>query len=202
MMLKSQAAAGLLLLAAALAAMPSSTTDGIVGYVGVTAFHVVPSSSRACSSTIKRQCGLLSNCNYLQRCINHDIILRMAEGEDIDDGASVEDTQDGETDDVEDAADSSASEDEETDADDGNADAKSVLSAYKSKLNTRRTSSEQRPGSTQTAQSIDVTMKFGGSSLANSERVERVANLIKDRIRPPDGSDEVPVRARAGELYN
>lgn len=126
----------------------------------------------------------------------------MAEGEDIDDGASVEDTHYGETDDVEDAADSSASEDEETDADDGNADAKSVLSAYKSKLNTRRTSSEQRPGSKQTAQAIDVTMKFGGSSLANSERVERVANLIKDRIRPPDGSDEEPVRARAGELYN
>lgn len=29
---------------------------------------------------------------------------------------------------------------------------------------------------------IDVTMKFGGSSLANYERIDHVANLIKDQI--------------------
>ena len=45
-------------------------------------------------------------------------------------------------------------------------------------------------------------MKFGGSSLANSERVDRVAHLIQDRISPPpneDGTptDEIPVRPRA-----
>jgi aspartate kinase len=28
---------------------------------------------------------------------------------------------------------------------------------------------------------IDVTMKFGGSSLANLERIDHVANLIKDQ---------------------
>lgn len=31
-------------------------------------------------------------------------------------------------------------------------------------------------------QPIDVTMKFGGSSLANYERVDHVANLIKDQL--------------------
>ena len=76
-----------------------------------------------------------------------------------------------------------------------------VISAYKSKISTRRTGTEARPGSS--AQTpIDVTMKFGGSSLANSDRVDHVANLIKDRINPPpneDGSpsDETPVRPRA-----
>jgi aspartate kinase len=29
---------------------------------------------------------------------------------------------------------------------------------------------------------IEVTMKFGGSSLANAERIDHVANLIKDQI--------------------
>lgn len=29
---------------------------------------------------------------------------------------------------------------------------------------------------------IDVTMKFGGSSLANLERIDHVANLIKDQL--------------------
>ena len=32
------------------------------------------------------------------------------------------------------------------------------------------------------SQMIDVTMKFGGSSLANLERIDHVANLIKDQI--------------------
>ena len=79
--------------------------------------------------------------------------------------------------------------------------ASKTLSSYKSGLNERRTDFAARPGSS-VAVPLDVTMKFGGSSLANSERVDRVANLIKDRIRPPpneDGteSDEVPVRPRA-----
>ena len=45
-------------------------------------------------------------------------------------------------------------------------------------------------------------MKFGGSSLANTECIDRVTRLIRDRIHPPpneDGTDsnEIPVRPRA-----
>jgi aspartate kinase len=76
-----------------------------------------------------------------------------------------------------------------------------VISTYKSKISTRRTGTEARPGSS-AQRPIDVTMKFGGSSLANAERIDHVANLIKDRTNPPpneDGSpsDEIPVRPRA-----
>jgi len=82
-------------------------------------------------------------------------------------------------------------------------DVSNILSSYKSSIDPRRSyTTAPRPGSTAPKSSIDVTMKFGGSSLANAERVDRVANLIKDRIRPPnkeDGSesDEIPVRPRA-----
>mmetsp|Transcript_33096 Transcript_33096/g.69652 ORF Transcript_33096/g.69652 Transcript_33096/m.69652 type:complete len:344 (-) Transcript_33096:114-1145(-) len=77
-----------------------------------------------------------------------------------------------------------------------------ALTTYKSNLNPRRISYDDRPGSSRPQASIDVTMKFGGSSLANSECIDRVAKLIRDRIRPPlneDGSvsEEVPVRPRA-----
>ena len=80
-------------------------------------------------------------------------------------------------------------------------DPSEVISTYKSKISVRRTGTKARPGSS--AQTpIDVTMKFGGSSLANAERIDHVANLIKDRTNPPpneDGSpsDENPVRPRA-----
>jgi len=76
-----------------------------------------------------------------------------------------------------------------------------VIDTYKSKMSPQRIGNNSRPGSS--AQTpIDVTMKFGGSSLANADRVDHVANLIKDRINPPpndDGSpsDETPVRPRA-----
>ena len=81
-----------------------------------------------------------------------------------------------------------------------------IISDYKTKLDPRRSyTNKPRPGSTAPTSSIDVTMKFGGSSLANAERVDRVAHLIKDRIRPPpndDGSesDDIPVRPRAGKF--
>jgi hypothetical protein len=82
-------------------------------------------------------------------------------------------------------------------------DPSKTIVSYKSGLSQSRTTSEPRPGSTR-SRPIDVTMKFGGSSLANAECIDRVAKLIRDRIRPPhneDGtpSDEVPVRPRAGE---
>lgn len=76
-----------------------------------------------------------------------------------------------------------------------------VIDTYKSKMSPQRIGNNSRPGSS--AQTpIDVTMKFGGSSLANADRVDHVANLIKDRINPPpndDGSpsNETPVRPRA-----
>ncbi|KAL3794399.1 hypothetical protein HJC23_012936 [Cyclotella cryptica] len=80
-------------------------------------------------------------------------------------------------------------------------DASTTLSSYKSNLNPRRSfAPSSRIGSSIPAP-IDVTMKFGGSSLANSERVDRVANLIRERIRPtPNENGEVletPVRPRA-----
>ena len=81
-----------------------------------------------------------------------------------------------------------------------------IISDYKTKLDPRRSyTNKPRPGSTAPTSSIDVTMKFGGSSLATAERVDRVAHLIKDRIRPPlndDGSEseEIPVRPRAGKF--
>lgn len=86
---------------------------------------------------------------------------------------------------------------------DDDASAVKTIKTYKSGLSPRRNYQyEPRPGST-SPKRIDVTMKFGGSSLANAERVDHVANLIKDRINPPatleDGSpnEETPVRPRA-----
>ena len=86
---------------------------------------------------------------------------------------------------------------------DGDDDVSKIISTYKSKaLDPRRSyAGEARPGATSPPRSsIDVTMKFGGSSLANSERVDYVANLIKDRIHP-SSEEEVPVRPRAGECF-
>ncbi|KAL7473422.1 hypothetical protein ACHAXS_013877 [Conticribra weissflogii] len=88
-------------------------------------------------------------------------------------------------------------------SDDDDVSAVETINTYKSGLSPRRNYQyDPRPGST-SPKRIDVTMKFGGSSLANAERVDHVANLIKDRINPPatleDGSpnDETPVRPRA-----
>jgi len=94
------------------------------------------------------------------------------------------------------------SDDTTTDNNNDDDPSKTIVS-YKSGLSQSRTTSEPRPGSSR-SRPIDVTMKFGGSSLANAECIDRVAKLIRDRIRPPhneDGtpSDEVPVRPRAGE---
>ena len=113
-----------------------------------------------------------------------------------------DDETNGETDKEDDETDKSSS-----DSDDS---ASQTLTAYKSGLNPRRNYNyESRPGaSTETIRPLDVTMKFGGSSLANAERVDRVAHLIYDRIHPPaqlqlengtvvDNSHEVPVRPRA-----
>eukprot|EP00986_Skeletonema_menzelii_P004970 scaffold1748_cov148-Skeletonema_menzelii.AAC.3 len=76
-----------------------------------------------------------------------------------------------------------------------------VISTYKTKISAQRIGTTARPGSSAKTP-IDVTMKFGGSSLANGDRIDHVANLIKGRINPPpnkDGSpsDENPVRPRA-----
>jgi aspartate kinase len=71
-----------------------------------------------------------------------------------------------------------------------------VISSYKSNLNPRRSfTPTTRIGST-SPKSIDVTMKFGGSSLANSDRIDHVTKLIYDRIHPASDT-EVPVRPRA-----
>jgi len=129
-------------------------------------------------------------------------VLRMA-GEEEGEGEAADEAAEDEEDDP-DAAETSASDDDATSDDDE--DPAATLTSYKSGLNARRIAYDARPGSyTASAPSIDVTMKFGGSSLANSERVDHVANLIKDRIRPPPSEDgspsaDVPVRPRAGEL--
>ena len=114
-----------------------------------------------------------------------------------------EEVQSDHDDDAPDAAHTSPSIDDDDDEDDESHQSKKAIHSYKSGLNAQRVSLEARPGSS-IAPSIDVTMKFGGSSLANAERVDRVANLIKDRIHPPppvngEGVEgEVPVRPRAG----
>ncbi|EED90929.1 predicted protein [Thalassiosira pseudonana CCMP1335] len=113
-----------------------------------------------------------------------------------------EDDDDGEANEIDNDGEETAS--TEQSSSDVEADAAAQISSYKSSLNPRRSfssSSSSRPGSSAITP-LDVTMKFGGSSLANSERVDRVAHLIQDRIRPPpneDGtpSDEIPVRPRA-----
>jgi hypothetical protein len=51
-----------------------------------------------------------------------------------------------------------------------------AVKEYKSGMSISRTDGDS------TKDSIDVVMKFGGSSLANFERIDHVANLIKDQI--------------------
>lgn len=58
---------------------------------------------------------------------------------------------------------------------DNNADAHEAVSDYKDHLSISR-----KPDNTN--KPLDVTMKFGGSSLANFERIDHVAHLIKDQI--------------------
>ena len=84
-------------------------------------------------------------------------------------------------------------------ANDASNDTSAVISTFKSNLNPRRSfTPTTRIGST-SPKSIDVTMKFGGSSLANSERIDYVTKLIRDRIHPTDEND-TPVRPRAGKF--
>uniref|UniRef100_A0A7S2U7H8 Aspartate/glutamate/uridylate kinase domain-containing protein n=1 Tax=Attheya septentrionalis TaxID=420275 RepID=A0A7S2U7H8_9STRA len=54
-------------------------------------------------------------------------------------------------------------------------DAGDVMNDYKNGISAIRMQSND-------STALDVTMKFGGSSLANFERVDHVANLIKDQI--------------------
>ena len=69
-----------------------------------------------------------------------------------------------------------------------------IITTYKSNLNPRRSfTPTTRIGSTSPSP-IDVTMKFGGSSLANSERIDHVTRLICDCIHPPSNSGETPVQ--------
>ena len=56
-------------------------------------------------------------------------------------------------------------------------EAREKVKEYKSAMSDIRTD----PGTG--VNPIDVVMKFGGSSLANYERVDHVANLIKDQIK-------------------
>jgi len=131
----------------------------------------------------------------LQKCNTRSIILSMA-GEDGEEHEEMETETDEEMDDA-----SSSSETTDDDSDEEEEAPGKAITSFKRNLNPRRTSATSRPGSSMKP-AIDVTMKFGGSSLASSERVDHVANLIKDRIRPPpmeDGteSEETPVRPRA-----
>lgn len=198
---RSNMAAFLLVASLAATTLPANTID---------AFHVP--SNRLCN---RRSLSLLVN-NYdkaislspfniqyasqAAAAARRYSILYMA-GEDDEQGQE----DDDEEEDVPEEASSSTNDDDDDDQEEEEDDNTKTLNSYKSGLNALRLSTNTpRPGSTAPIP-IDVTMKFGGSSLANSERVDRVANLIKDRIRPPlneDGtvSDEVPVRPRAGEL--
>eukprot|EP00547_Thalassionema_nitzschioides_P001434 CAMPEP_0194202778 /NCGR_PEP_ID=MMETSP0156-20130528/2709_1 /TAXON_ID=33649 /ORGANISM="Thalassionema nitzschioides, Strain L26-B" /LENGTH=516 /DNA_ID=CAMNT_0038928359 /DNA_START=32 /DNA_END=1582 /DNA_ORIENTATION=- len=62
-------------------------------------------------------------------------------------------------------------------------EAREVVSEYKSGMSAISNAAD--PSGTEKS-IIDVTMKFGGSSLANYERIDHVANLIKDRIKEGD----------------
>lgn len=132
-----------------------------------------------------------NDCNYIHTQINR--CLRMTDGDGDEDEAPI-------TDEDNDSSTTSSTNEEDVN------DVSNILSSYKSSIDPRRSyTTSPRPGSTAPKSSIDVTMKFGGSSLANAERVDRVANLIKNRIRPPnkeDGSesDEIPERPRAGKF--
>ena len=87
------------------------------------------------------------------------------------------------------------------DEEDSNAsnDTSAVISTYKSNLSPRRSFTPTTRIGSSSPKTIDVTMKFGGSSLANSERIDYVTKLIKDRIHPTDEND-TPVRPRAGKF--
>jgi len=142
----------------------------------------------------------LQNCNVQYGNVKHSS-LYTAGKEDAQENQEEDETTEA-TDDATDADTSSTDNESSTsDKDEEDDPTKAIIAAYKSNLNPRRLSTDARPGSTMKP-SIDVTMKFGGSSLANSECIDRVAKLIRDRIRPPlneDGtvSEEVPVRPRA-----
>ena len=144
-----------------------------------------PPSQSSSSSAL----SILQTINYRR---NNQLF---AQGQEVDD----DDNIDGESREPEETPATPFSESDEREED----PSKTIFS-YKSGLSQSRTTSELRPGSKRT-RPIDVTMKFGGSSLANAECIDRVTKLIRDRIRPPptkdDGtpSDEVPVRPRAGE---
>ena len=60
-------------------------------------------------------------------------------------------------------------------------EAKNNVKEYKSALSKIRTNGTN--GGTGSTKPMDVVMKFGGSSLANYERIDHVANLIKDQIK-------------------
>lgn len=63
-------------------------------------------------------------------------------------------------------------------------EAKATVKNYKSGLSQSRTNGANGAnGSTDSKKVMDVIMKFGGSSLANYERIDHVANLIKDQIK-------------------
>ncbi|KAI2498733.1 aspartate kinase [Fragilaria crotonensis] len=60
-------------------------------------------------------------------------------------------------------------------------EAKKNVKEYKSALSQIRTNGTN--GASASNKPMDVVMKFGGSSLANYERIDHVANLIKDQIK-------------------
>jgi aspartate kinase len=59
-------------------------------------------------------------------------------------------------------------------------EARKVVDEYKSGVSISRTRSN---GEKKSETPIEVVMKFGGSSLANFERIDHVAQLIKDQIQ-------------------
>lgn len=61
-------------------------------------------------------------------------------------------------------------------------EARAKVNDYKSAMSEIRTDPNSSSSSAANTP-IDVVMKFGGSSLANYERVDHVANLIKDQIK-------------------
>lgn len=181
------------LLLIALASIPSE----------INAFHI-PSNrlsnrrSLLANNYDHRASSIVAEYGQASRHQQRSVLLYMV-GEDEEE-AEYDEDYDEETPDAT-STDSESTDDDDEDSDEE--DPTKTISAYKSGLNARRATFKARPGSSQT--SIDVTMKFGGSSLANSDRVDHVANLIKDRIRPPaneDGSasEEMPVRPRAGKF--
>jgi len=96
-----------------------------------------------------------------------------------------------------DTADESLDSSGSTDNEEEEPSSEDVISSYKSNLSPRRSfTPSTRIGST-SPKPLDVTMKFGGSSLANSDRIDHVTQLIYDRIHPTNEENETPVRPRA-----